>query len=314
MRRTNFHSCFTGFAALSLVVCGAGCEDRPRYKPEPATVPATAPAEPETPKIDVAKLKPGDPTPAFPGFATGRVVNVEGKPITQDGIRLEVILGGLLDETQGRVTLPVEPGPDGVYIKPLKPGTYLLPTARIEFPFNGKQYRLPLSTHGPALRRQEASEGVVQDFIWKLSGPRPGQKGDKGRPDTWIGGTIYPEYRSYRQDLGRVIKSPPAGTKVEFTLNPKSPLADGSLDKPRVAIRLYNPTQVALHDPAIVDLPLAMWEVRGEEVFPDGTRRPVQFLQSDNRTWGDSVTGTFEADLAESALRPVHITFTRREQ
>jgi len=292
-------------------VCSTGCEEPPRPSPEVPVV-ATAPAEAAMPTIDVSSLTLKDPTPAFPGFATGRVMDEQGKPIAVEGVRISVMQTGLLDETQAKVEIPVEPNESGVYVARLKPGTYLQPKARIEFTFNGNRYRLPLSPHGGMHKRQEASEGVVQDFVWKLEGPRPGETADKSRPETFIGGTITPEFRSFRSDLKRVIKSPPHGTKVQLTLIPKSPLADGSSGQARVVNRLYNPTQTALIDAPILDLPLAMWEVRGEEIFPDNTRSPLLFLNTDN-SWRETVSGTFSADLAASALKPVLITFTRKE-
>ena len=302
------------FASAVLVSIAIGCDDRAPINSVPPPVAATLPAEKPLPTIDQTTLKAEDPTPAHPGFATGRVFGADGKPITLPGVRIEVIQTGLLDDSvNSKVTVPVEARSDGVYIGRLRPGTYQQPTARIEFAFNKNQYRLPLTIRPPEARRQDASEGVAQDFIWKLEGPKPGDKGEKNRPESWIGGSIYPEYRSFRTDLRRVVQSPPPGTKILFTLIPKSPLADGSEGKTRTAIRTYNATNTSLNDGVIVDLPLAFWEVRGEEMFPDGKRSGLLFLQSDG-AWGDSVTGTFEADLAQSSLKGVKVLFTRREQ
>lgn len=301
--------------ALALTFGGlCGCDDRSTGNPVSMPV-TTAPAEKPLPVIDAATLKPDEPTPVHPGFATGRVLGADGKPIALPDVRIEIVHVGLLDDGRdSKTTSAVEARPaDGVYVARLKPGTYLQPTGRIEFSFNRNRYRLPLSLRPPEAKRQDAADGVMQDFVWKLDGNRPGEKGDKTRPESWIGGSISPEYQSYRRDLNRTLRPPPVGTKVVFALVPTTPLADGSKGAPRTAIRTYNPTFTGLNDPMIVDLPLAFWEVQGEEIYPDGGRQPVLFLQQDG-TWKDRVTGTFEADLARSALKPVSITFTRKDQ
>ncbi|QOV87570.1 hypothetical protein [Humisphaera borealis] len=298
---------------LMVVWVGCGCEERTPINPVPPPATATAPAEKPLPKIDATSIPLQEPTPAFPGFAAGRIFRTDGKLIDDPSLRVEVLQTGLLDDSVNtKVSQPIDARPDGVYVGRLQPGTYQQPSARIEFSYNKNQYRLPLTPRPPEAKRQDASEGVSQDFVWKLDGQRPGDRGDKLRPETWIGGSIYPEYRSFRPDLKRVVQAPPPGTKVIFTLIPKTPLPDGTQAKTRTAIRNYNATNTSLNDGIIVDLPLAFWEVRGEEVFPDGSRSPLLFLLTEG-AWADSVTGTFQADLARSALKPVTVTFTRRE-
>lgn len=299
------------FIACSALAALIGCND-PAVK-YPSEAPATTQtSEAEMPRLP--SLKPEEPTPAIPGFAVGRVFGFDGKPITLADARIEIIAGGILDDGSNmRVNTPILVGRDGSYMERLKPGAYMQPTGRIEFTFKNRQYRLPLTPRPPEAKRQDSAAGLAQDFIWKLEGPRPGDKGDRNRPETWIGGTINPIYQTYRDDLKRPVKSPPPGSKVVFTLLPKSPLADGSEGKPRTATRHYNPTTTGLTDAPIVDVPLAYWEVRGEEILPDGSKSSLLFTV-DGRSWQESVAGSFQADLNESALKPVEIYFTRKDQ
>ena len=311
--------------AAVLLALAAGCDRQTATPIPPPDRPATAPAaEPPPPKIDPAALKPTDPTPATPGYLVGRVLGADGKSVALPGVRIEVQVGGFLASNLASVTETFEAGPDGVYVKKLRPGTYRQPTARIEFPFRDKTYRLPLvpvrggqsgsgGGSGGGGGQQESADGLVQDFAWRLSGPRPGVMFDKQRPDTWIGGAAAIEYHSYREDLRRVIRPAPAGTKLVLTLAPQGPLADGSAGKPIVVTRAYNTTDTAVDDARVVDVPLAYYEINGEEHFPDGRKQPLLLMQPDRR-WGDKVAGTFAADLPNAALRPVGIVISRRER
>lgn len=299
---------------VAVLAAAGGC-DQPAPTPiPPPDRPATGPAtEPSPPVIDSAALKPDDPTPAAPHYLVGRVLGADGKPVALDGVRMEVQVNGFLADSLASITETVEVNRDGTYVKKLRKGTYRQPTARIEFPFRRATYRLPLVPVRGVSGQQESADGIVQDFVWRLTGPRPGVRAEKNRPDTWLGGSAVLEYHSLRPDVGRVVRPAPAGTKVVITLTPTGPLADGSAGKPIQVTRTYNPTDTALNDALVVDLPLAHYQIAAEEQFPDGRRQPM-LLGQRNGAWADQTAGTFAPDLPRSGLGQVAIVLTRRER
>lgn len=300
-------------AVLLLAILAAGCDDAPR--PPPADPPASRPTtKPAFVPIDFPALGPSDPTPGRAGYAVGRVLGPGGKPLDRPGVRVEVQIAGVLHATSERTVVRFDAAADGTYVRPLEPGTYSPPTARIEFPFEGSNYRLPLlPVRKPDASSTDASDGVVQDFAWRLTGLRPDARADPDSPDPWIGGCVRLDYIGLDVREQRALRPAPAGTRVAFTLTPKSPLADGTAGEPVVAERAYSAGGSGLLQPLITDLPLARWEVKGAEVFPDGRRRALLFFQTDG-TWKESVEGPFLADFDRGdVLGLVAIKFTRQE-
>lgn len=296
-------------------VAAGGCDDPPRRSPPPDTRPAT-PAEKPMEPIDFDALAATDPTPARPGYLVGRVLGADGKPIRTSGgtggVRVEVTAAGVREDAQN-VTVRFDVGPDGTFAKKLEPGTYTSITARIEFTFEDHAYRLPLPPANGSESRQETAFGVAQDFAFKLTGVRPGQRADPERPEVWIGGTINAHYIGVDPIQRRTLRSAPQGTLVRFTLTPQGTLADGSRVPPIVLDRRYDTSGSALDRPLLTDLPLARYRMAGVEQRPDGSRRSVLFLQPDNQTWAETVEGTFSADLSRALLEPQMIHFMRQD-
>lgn len=307
-----------GVVSLSLagVLLVLGCDDS-GTKPQPVPVPTSGPAktaesEPPIPVVNTAALKMSDATPVQPWFAVGRVMMPDGKPISRPGVRIDIEVTGMQDETSRSATDRVEPQPGGLYLKRLKAGSYRPPTGRVEFPFNDKTYRLPLTPARDVGAYQDAREGVSQDFVWRLSGLRQGSTKDLTKPDCWIGGSIYAEYVGFRNDLGRNTHLAAPGTRVVFTLTPRGPLADGTEGQPIVIDRAYDATLTSLDNPVLPDLPLAFWQVSAVEKTPDGHTEKLLFQQVDHK-WADQVEGTFEPDLSRAGLKQATIRFARRD-
>jgi hypothetical protein len=60
-----------------------------------------------------------------------------------------------------------------------------------------------------------------------------------------------------------------------FTLVPRGPLADGSPASTLTYEREFDPGSPWLVNPHLADIPLAIYTLTGEEVLPDGRRRPL---------------------------------------
>jgi len=310
--------------ALSYVLAGwvlTGCDDGPHTTPPPTSQPTATTTPAAFHPVDFASLKPTEPSPHRPGFVVGRILGPNGKPVTLKGgaievQRIELQMNGVLNADASDANLRFEADPDGTYMRKLQSGTYNAPTGRIEFRFQDRTFRLPLV---PILNEDrpgtpyESANGVVQDFAWRLTGPRPGSPKDEEKPDSWIGGSIYADYVNIRAAERRTIRTAPLGTKILFTVTPKSLLADGTTGKPITLERKYKGLGTELDLPLLRDLPLAQLELRGVEIFPDGKQQSLLFLQKDGKSWTESVSGTFLPDLDKASIEPVRVKFTRKE-
>jgi hypothetical protein len=279
----------------------AGCDDRPSPAPTPVTGPAagTRPA--------ATAPDPGPPGRVTPFFAKGRVLGEDGKPISIAGARITVLIRGVTRESSDVEEHEIFPGSDGYYSKQLSPGHYFPLAGRVEMNFNGRQYRFSLDPTQPKADGWEASQGMLQDFTWKLSGVRPGMRPDKSQMDAWYGGSIVATYHGFREDLGRSIPPAPKGTTVVFTLTPQGPLVDGRPGK----VMTFGPfdEEALIGDLHFTDIPLAKYLLIGEEVYTNGPRERLVF-EAEGR-WVDGLAGTFAPDLANSTIWPIGAPFSR---
>jgi hypothetical protein len=297
-------------AFFALVATACGCDKASSDAPAPATRPAaTAPAT-------HAAARPATADGRKPGFAAGRVLRQDGRPIAVEGMRIGVTVRGISDRTGQVVSYSPTVGADGRYEVKLEPGTYRPPAGVVEVPFNGRHYRFELDPVQRAAATFDAKAGIHEDFVWHLSGPRASGAGggapDESRAGDWHGGPVTMRYDADRPDLGRRLSPPPRGTRAVFTLTPTTALADGREGKPITAEREFDEL-AGLKNPLIPDVPLAMYSVTGVELRPDGQRHPLLFLRPGG-AWGDSVEGTFDPNLESGGLEPVVIAFTRREE
>lgn len=306
-RRGILRSGFTAaplVGLLLLLVSGGGCDNGDsnrgtRTAPRPTTAPTTAPVA----------LDPGRPGVLTYYFAKGRVLGQDGQPITAPDARIEVMVHGF-DQKGDDITLTPKPDADGYYVQQLPEGTYRPVIAHVEVPFRGRDYTFTLEPKVETSRPWEASEGMLQDFTWKLTGLRPGQREDKSHPEPWYGGSITAKYHAFREDLDRTVPSPPANAKVIFTLTPEGDAIDGKPAQTRTFEREYD-LLIGLHEPLLQDLPIAWYRIQAQEIHPDGRRLTLLFL--DHGKWTDSTAGTWEPDPEnkDNGVLPVTVDFTR---
>ena len=126
----------------------------------------------------------------------------------------------------------------------------------------------------------------------------------------YYGGSIRVDFRSFEDKTKRRAPQPPPDTRLVFTLAPQGKLADGREGQPLTYERKYDALFVGLDNDLLVDVPLAMYRMSGEELFPDGTRQPLQILDVGGK-WEDHTIGTFQPDLPNNRILPVSVRFRR---
>jgi hypothetical protein len=151
---------------------------------------------------------------AKPGYATGKLADARGKPLTDVTISLSAFLA---DNTAYSKDFAIK-GPAGEYAMQIPDGAYNTPMARAGVWYNERWYDLPLAAadgtrEWPAQR--DSKDGLVRDFVFRINGAKPG--GSPIEPDDYWGGSVHFDKGG---DLGEFAK-------IEITLKPDGPLIDG---------------------------------------------------------------------------------------
>jgi hypothetical protein len=179
-------------------------------------------------------------------------------------------------------------------------------------PFQGKTYLLALEPVGDDKSDQDSEKGIAQDYVWKVQGLRPGAEANEGAFTNWYGASVAMKLDTYRNDLKKSVPAPPKGTKYVFTLTPQGKLIDGSDGKVLTFTRGLDPVLGGLEKNGnLNDVPIGVYAVKGEEVAPNGTKKPVLILQQYAK-YGDSTEVRFEPGAGTGAW-PRNVSFTRPE-
>ncbi|WP_300598441.1 carboxypeptidase-like regulatory domain-containing protein [Niabella sp.] len=190
--------------------------------------------------------KDGGATESETGYATGKVVDTQGKPLSDVAITIENTLTGTYVSYVGKT------GADGTYkIKIGKVGTYHA-NAYLVKSYNGKSYRLPLH---PDNDEVFSNAGAVRNFQWKLSGAMP-EDGYYGAHIELIG------------ELGMDIDE----QSIEYTLTPVGKLIDGS-DGKVLTLHTGQPNTPAYNK--LTDIPIGRYTLAAVYV-KNGQRQPLR--------------------------------------
>jgi hypothetical protein len=119
------------------------------------------------------------------------------------------------------------------------------------------------------------------------------------------------QYNFYREDIKKAVTRPPLETKFIFTLIPEGKLVDGSEGKELTFTRQLDPTLTGLSNDLLHDIPLGVYTIRGEQVAPDGTRKPLLIQQAFDK-FGDSTKVEFAPGSSTGAW-PAPVGFTTAE-
>jgi hypothetical protein len=221
---------------------------------------------------------PAAPTaagPAKPGYFTGRITMADGKPITTPGVTYRLSINGVSGPGE-RVGFNPNVNPDGTFSQKLPDGIYHMPYGTLKVPFEGKTYTLKLEAVNPVNDR-ESQPGIVQNFVWKLTGAKPVDNPDINNHTHWYGVSTDLSWQSYRNDIKGVPPKLPAGTKLIVTLKPLTKLIDGSEGKTLTVERTFDPDALTQNDD-LNDLPPANYEVSGVAKLPDGSSKPMLMM------------------------------------
>ena len=153
---------------------------------------------------------------------------------------------------------------------------------------------------------RDSEKGIVQDYVWKLTGVRPGHEASQGNFTNWYGASLNMQIQLSRNDLKKSVPAPPKGTKFEFTLTPAGNLIDG---KPGKALTFTREMEL-LWNGNLADIPLGEYTVKGEEVAPDGSRKGL-LMEVEFAKYGESAPVKFEPGSSVGAW-PRNQGFTRQ--
>lgn len=230
---------------------------------------------------DAASASGGGEAPAAakaaePGYVTGRVTMADGSPLRGEIKDIAINIYGV-SEAAEKVSYGAAVKPDGTYRQKVAPGQYAFNPARITVLFNGQEFQFPLEPVGNLWNKnRDAEEAIVQDFVWKVTGPTPyGQSSglNPGNATHWYGMSVGLRADGYRNDLGKAPTPIPDTSKLTFQLKPLSKAIDGSDVKPITMERPFSNSNYAPLD--LNDLPPAEYELTGVATLPDGSTKPL---------------------------------------
>ncbi|MCM2257208.1 MAG: hypothetical protein NDJ94_16300 [Vicinamibacteria bacterium] len=225
----------------------------------------------------------GAPDPgrrASSGKLTGTVRDERGKPINVPGAHVRIMVSGISERSGERVNYQPPVNASGAYSAPLVAGIYHPIQAFAELTFNGSSYRFELDPVQPNVSDRPSQPGIVQDFVWKLSGPhhRYRQNPNPKNHTHWYGGSVNVSLSGYRNDLRQPVQPPPVGTKYVFTFTPQGNRVDGAPAKVMTFERTWT-SGGELDNGLLSDIPIAVYTMTGVEVGAGG-QRPLIFETS----------------------------------
>lgn len=208
---------------------------------------------------------------AEPGYLTGRIVRADGSPITTPGVKFSIIIAGVTGVGENNTFRP-DVAADGTFKLKLPPGYFKPAEGQIIVPFEGQTYSLWLHPVNSFEGTRESTPGIRQDFVWRLTGPRPNIFRDPS-PNTagdWYGSLVPMSSTGFRNDIMQPVKPLTAKSKIVFTFTPTSRLVDGSEAKP---VTLERTLRMDGEVDGLCDLPPASYEVSAVATLPDGTTK-----------------------------------------
>ena len=207
----------------------------------------------------------------------------DGSPISIPGAKVTLVLIGVPSKPGENLQYNLTVGPDGNYEQQVPPGQYHFSHAMIEVAYAGDNYRLDLDPIGDMHAIRPASAGIVQDFVWKIAGQRPGYAGDPQQSLHWYGAQLSLSYAFYRDDAKQAFPLPDPGTRFLLELTPQGPLIDGSAGQKLQFEREWTAEMSATSALLLPDLPIGSYSLAGVIVKPDGTRQRAVFEAGSGR-------------------------------
>lgn len=209
-------------AVAAAAFLGASCERTNNTNAPGADVAATPGADDPAP---AAAAKGGLPAPTTPkaGMVQGWVADTVGAPLAGAVVHIfGTTMAG--ESTRFEVTADA----DGRFRQRVPEGIYGVRAEHVVVR-NGKNF--PVALHpvdNITARQHDSAEGIAKDFVWKISGLRPGaipgEPATHNEPGKYYGGSLQVSVEPERSDAGEPF---PAGATIRAQLTPVGPLFDG---------------------------------------------------------------------------------------
>lgn len=226
------------------------------------------------------------------GFATGRVTLPDGSPLPASVEEVKIYINGI---SSAGVNVGYQPivRANGTYRQPLVAGDYRFSRGFVKVRHKDRTFEVPLEPVGDLhSKSRSAAGGIVQNFIWKATGPTPiavALGPDPGNHTNWYGMRVGTSPGGWRIDYtddgslvnrGRAPREIPEGTRVTLTLRPLTPAFDRR-ELTGVTLERTVEWTSRFHD-----LPPADYELTGFAVLPSGARHTLVFRGSEENRLG----------------------------
>jgi hypothetical protein len=252
---------------VAMVGCGSGDDDLGEGSlPSDDTAPPTASAE----------ASPGtDPTADGP-MVFGHVLTADGRPVAN----AEVSVVGTLDDDGQYVAYKPRTGADGSYQAKVLPGEFSV-SGLYTTEYLGKRYAFGLApetgTGDETFPIRDAPLEV--NFVWQISGRRPGTEGAGDDGTAFFGGQAYfriaDVHGLHMQDT-HFADEFGNGFEAKVELIPEGPLIDGSTGTTYTSTHTVDMPNAA--EWVDVDIPIGQYRVAVTVVRADGSTKALDVI------------------------------------
>ncbi len=252
-------------------------------------------------KKPVKKLAPAAKKAAparRPGYIIGRVTNTAGKPLAGAEISLYgTTMAG------ANTSFSLETGADGRFSQRVPEGIYGA-SAYYKTRYNGKNYRFTLMPKdGTTAKKHDSAPGVIKDFVWKISGLKPGEKaGEEGthtEGNKYYGGYVY--LTSKEEGFGGKVYFP-AGSKLTITMTPRGSLIDGSTGKAKTFQRAFAKDITSSLGWHLTDIPVGLYRLQANLILPDGTMKNLGVKNQQKSRYDDPFLPVVNVDFEPTSF------------
>jgi hypothetical protein len=224
------------------------------------------------------------------GWVIGTITNSKGKPLSGALVRVGgIVNGGNLGsfetktDAKGQYKLKVT---DGYY----HVNAWYFPK------YQGAQTSLPLyPVDKDQTKEQFSKDGIVKDFIWKISGPMP-VKRPVLAPNEYYGGVVI--FNGQDINSTKVLSNPPAGSIVELIFTPVGPLIDGTKGKVITRKKKLSKSLMELHpkqeERLVFDIPIGKYKITAKVTEPNKKPRTLRVATDKTPTYSSTVSVTFQ--------------------
>lgn len=239
------------------------------------------------------------PTEPGPGVLSGTVVDQAGRPA--EGLALKLSCGTSAGTVAFYQAETARDGGYGVRAEDCQEEV----EGRLRIEYRGEEWLLRLHPTDGTTYETESTEGAVEDFQWRISGPMP--EGDPEDPRDYYGGHAHV---LYVEDASRERKPMPfpEGSVVRFVWRPLEPLLDASQGEVLRFARTVGAinsgkyrysTADLLHEGPIEqsdvlhDIPAGVYEVSATLAGPNGKTLPLRLATLTDQGYRERVQVEF---------------------